>query len=127
MTYDSSPASVAASGAGERGGAQNLLDLRVREDVLLADQLENPVARFQRLCRQLGRLVVSDDGVERGHRSDARLEIVLADIRIGGDAFDTVLPQCLRRVHEQRLRLEDAGGHDGLERIELKLPRLRRE
>src|SRR5436190_20666863 len=51
------------SRARERGGIQNLIDLRVGEDVLLSHQLENALTRLQCFRRELRGLVVPDDRV----------------------------------------------------------------
>ena len=79
---------------------------------------------FMRLGGELGRRVVADHRVERGDDADAVVDVVAADVLVGRDAVDAVHAQRPRRVHEQRLRLEDAGGDHRLEDVELELPGL---
>ena len=56
---------------------QDLVDLRIGQDVLLAHQLDDALARFHRLGRELGRPVVADHRIERRDRADAGLDVVL--------------------------------------------------
>src|SRR5689334_13096062 len=58
---------------GERGGTQDLVDLRVGEDVLLTHELENALAGLERFGSKLRRFVVADHWVERRDSADARL------------------------------------------------------
>src|SRR5262249_59668345 len=71
-----------AAGAGERRRAQDLVDLRIGEDLLFAHDLEDALARLQRLGRQLGSLVVTDDGIERRHGPDARVHVMLEHVLV---------------------------------------------
>src|SRR5436189_3244565 len=87
----------------ESGRVEYFVDLLIREDVPLAHDLENAFPTLQRLGSKLRGLVVADHWIQRRHRSDAGLEIVLADFGIGGDAFDAELPQRVRTVHEHLL------------------------
>src|SRR5436190_842746 len=89
--------------AGQCGGVQDLFDLFIREDVPLAHDLENALATLEGFGRQLRCLVVPDHGIQRRHRPDARLEIVLADLRVGRDPIHAVHAQRARGIHEQRL------------------------
>src|SRR5262245_51225645 len=52
---------------------------------------------------------------------DAVLDVVPADVRVGGDALYAVHLQRPSRVDEHRLGLEDAGRNHGFEDVELQL------
>src|SRR5687767_11851110 len=106
---------------------EDLVELFVGQDVLLADQLHDALAVLQRLGRKLGGLVVADDGIEGRHGPDAELDIVLEDVRVGGDAVDAERAQRPRRVDQERLALEDDGGDHWLECVELQLAAFRGE
>src|SRR5690242_12849654 len=56
---------------------QQVLDLVLGQDLLLADHLEDALAALVGLGRQLGRLLVADHGIERGHDADRGLHVVL--------------------------------------------------
>src|SRR4029077_20184677 len=96
---------------------ENRGDLLLRQNPLLANQFEDPAAALCRLRRQLGGALVADDRVQRGDGTDTEIDVMAADVGIGGDALDTVHAQRLRRVDEQRLRFEDAGGNHRLEDV----------
>ena len=62
---------VLASLARQRRRIQDFIDLRIGEDVLFANQLENAFASPQRFGSELGGAIVADDGIQRGDSADA--------------------------------------------------------
>src|SRR4030095_9104973 len=55
---------------------EQLGDLRLSENLALANDLEDPLAALVRLVRQLGRLVVTQHRVERRRDADGGLHVV---------------------------------------------------
>src|SRR5689334_10539182 len=99
------------------GRVEDLFELLFREDALLADKLDDPLAGLHGLRGELGGAMVADDRVQGRDRADAVLYVVPADLGVGRDSLDAVDAQRAGRVDEYRLRFEDAGGDDRLERI----------
>src|SRR5690349_3348376 len=115
------PDAASASLPSECGWVEDLIDLRVAQDLLGADQLHDPLSGLHGLSSELGRALVPDDRVERRDRPDAALDIALEDVGVCRDSLDTVLAQRTRGIDQQRLALEYDGGDHGLERVELEL------
>src|SRR5678816_1281873 len=103
------------------GWVEDLIDLLVGEDVLAADELDDPLPGLHRFGGELGRALVPDDRVQRRDGPDAVLDIALEDVRVRRDPLHAVLPECARGIDQQRLALEHDGGDHGLERVELEL------
>jgi hypothetical protein len=59
---------------------EELLDLLLRQCVLLAHDLEQALVLFQGLLRELGRLLVPEHRVERGHDADRVLDVIREDL-----------------------------------------------
>src|SRR4029079_5364629 len=78
---------------GHRDRIEHLRDLLFGEDALLANQLHDAAASFHRLGCELGRTVVADHRIEGGHCADAVLDVMAADVLVGGDPVDAVHAQ----------------------------------
>src|SRR5690349_14436801 len=65
------PEPSSASLASECGRVEDLIDLLVRQDVLAAHELDDPLSGLHRFRSQLGRSLVPDDRVQRRGRPDA--------------------------------------------------------
>src|SRR5690554_3603834 len=103
-----------------KDGVQVLL----RKDVMLQDQLVHSPAGFHRLLGDLGGVLVTDNRVERGHDTDAVVHVGPALLLVGRDAVDASNPQRVEPVHQQRGRLEATLRHYRLHGIQLQLRRL---
>jgi hypothetical protein len=64
------------------------------QDVLAADELDDPLPGLHRFGGELGRALVPDDRVERRDGSDAVLDVALEDVRVRRDPST----QCFRSV-----------------------------
>src|SRR5262245_54274639 len=60
-------------------------DLLLVQDLLLADDLDDPLSALVGLRRQLGRLLVAEHGVEGGHDPDRGLHVVREHLLVEGD------------------------------------------
>ena len=69
---------------------EQVLDLRLGQDLLLADDLEDPLAALVGLVGQLGRLLVAEHRIERGHDADRRLHVVREHLLVHRDAVDAL-------------------------------------
>src|SRR6478672_12255319 len=67
---DLPPGVGSASLPGECGWVEDLIDLLVGQDVLAADELDDPLPGLHRFRGKLGRPLVPDHRVERGDRPD---------------------------------------------------------
>src|SRR5262245_47927581 len=107
---------------GELHGIEQVLNLRFREHLLLADDLEDALAARVGFARELRSLLVADDGIERRHDADGRLHVVREHLAVDGDAVDALLAQRLRPREQNVLRLHDVEPDQRLVSVQLKLP-----
>src|SRR3954463_4447144 len=106
---------------------QQIGDLRLGQQMLLPDNLEDSFAAPVRLAGELGGFVISEHGVECGHDAHRRFHVVLEHLLVDGDPIHAAFAQRDRRVVEQVLRLEHRDAHERLVRVELQLPGVGRE
>src|SRR5436190_2983680 len=112
---------------GELRRIEQILDLSLGEDVLLANDLENALAALVGLVGELGRLVVADDRVERGDDADRGFHVVLEHLLVHRDAVDAAGAEELGDVEQQMLRFDVRESIQRLVGVELQLPAVRRQ
>src|SRR6516164_4382041 len=64
---------------------EQVFDLRLGEDLLLPDDLEDPLAAPVHLVGELGGLLVAQHRIERGHDPDCGLHVVLQHLLVHSD------------------------------------------
>src|SRR5690349_20998710 len=105
---------------------EDLLELFLGQDLFFTDELDDTLVLFQRFGGECGRLLITDDRVQRRHRADAVLDVMLEDVRVWRDSVDAVRPQGPRGIDQDCLALENDCRDNRLERIQLQLTRLGR-
>src|SRR5690606_33298667 len=74
-------------------------------------------------CHRSG-CFVPDEGVERGHQRNGAIEIFFQPVGIGGNSSYAAVSQSEATASEVLEATEERVGNDGLECVELQLPRL---
>src|ERR1700757_1936393 len=116
-----SDTALSPTGSGHQSRIKHIVNLLLRQQLLLSPQFDNPLARLQGFGREFGRYVVPQQWIQGGDNSDAMLHIAAANLVIRRNATDTVLSQSLGGVHEHGLRLENAISNNRLHNVELQL------
>src|SRR3954463_4549704 len=94
----------AAVEIGQLDRIEQIGDLLLGEDLLFADDLQDPLAALVGLGGELGGLVVADDRIERRHDADGGLRVVLQHLFVQRDAVDALGAERLRGGEEEMLR-----------------------
>src|SRR5262245_52912824 len=71
-------------------GVEQFIDLLVREQLLLPDDLDDALPTRVGLLRQLGRLLVSENRIERGHDADGGRHVAVEDLLVDRDPIDAL-------------------------------------
>src|SRR4029077_21123385 len=106
---------------------QDFVELLARQKLFGQNQIVNALTGDERLLRDLGRVGITDIGVERGYDPDRSLDAAAQVLAIGGDAVHAFQGQRHAASAKMIDALEQAVGDDRLEGIELQLTGFGRE
>src|SRR6185436_10708808 len=80
---------------GELDGVEEVFDLLICEDLLLADHFEEPLAALVGFVGELGRFFVTEHWIQRGHDPYRRFHVPFENLLVNGDAVDALCTECL--------------------------------